>query len=62
MKRIDAKCFVEVAAECPYCGAIDDILDDVRELMEDDHRAYNIDKEIRCSECKNVYIVDNVNF
>jgi metal-sulfur cluster biosynthetic enzyme len=62
MKKINAQCFVEVAATCPYCGALDDILDDVRDVMDDNHRAHNIDKEITCSECNEIYIVENVNY
>lgn len=62
MEKVDAKCFIEVVSQCPYCGAIDDILDNVREVMDDEHRAYNIDKEITCSECNKQYIVDNINF
>lgn len=60
MEKINANCFIEILCTCPYCGAVEDVFDDVRELMGDDHRAENIDKEVKCSECEQIFIVENV--
>lgn len=62
MKETTAQTFLEVVCTCPYCGAIEDILKDVKEVLEYDHRASNIDKEIKCSECSEIFIVTDINF
>jgi hypothetical protein len=62
MEKVNANCNVEVFCNCPYCGAFEDVFEDVRESMDDDHRAENIDVEVECSECGNAFIVDNVYF
>ena len=30
-KKVDATCHIEVCCVCPYCGAFEDVFDDVRE-------------------------------
>ena len=62
MESVRAKFFVEVSSQCPYCDALDEILSNVSEVMNNDHRASNIDVEITCSECKNIYIVTDIDY
>ncbi len=64
MKIVDATCFVEVACTCPYCDAFEDIFDDgrVKESMGDDHRADDCNIEIECSECGELFLVENIHF
>ena len=62
MEKVNANCFIEVCCKCPYCDAFEDVFEDVRESMDDDHRADNIDVEVKCSECGEPFIVENVRF
>ena len=62
MKKVNANCFIEVCCKCPYCDAFEDVFENVRESMDDDHRAENIDVEVKCSECGEPFIVENVRF
>jgi formylmethanofuran dehydrogenase subunit E len=41
-----------------------DVLEDVREVMDDDHRASGIDVEVTCEDCNETFLVtdvDNIN-
>jgi len=62
MERVRANCFVEVLCICPRCGYGLDLLDNVRECMDDDHRASNINVEVTCGECKETFLVTDVDF
>lgn len=62
-KKADATTFLEIVCACPYCGAIKDVFDDVREFLHDGElSASNLDHEVTCSECKQVYIIDNIHY
>jgi len=39
MKEVRANCYVEVLCTCPNFGYGLDVLDEVRGVMDDDHRA-----------------------
>lgn len=62
MKKTDAKCTIEVYCNCPYCLNLIDVFKHVRELLEDDHRAENIDVEISCDGCGELFIIENVSY
>lgn len=50
MKEVRANCYVEVLCTCPNCGYGLDVMDEVREVMDDDHRASGIDVEVTCED------------
>ncbi len=60
-KKVNANTFIEVLCTCPYCGALEDVFENVRELL-DVMSADNCDKEYTCSECKEVFIIENVHY
>lgn len=62
MKKVDASLSIEVNCHCPYCDSFEDVFEYVRESLEDDHRASNIDIEVMCGSCGEFFIVDNVEF
>ena len=62
MEKVNANCFIEVFCKCPYCDAFEDVFEDVRESMNYDHKADNIDVEVKCSECLKKFIIENVGF
>ena len=62
MEKVNANCSIEVYCTCPHCGAFEDVFEDVREVMDEDHRAENIDVEVKCSECEKPFIIENVYF
>jgi uncharacterized protein YbaR (Trm112 family) len=62
MKTVRASCFVEVICICPNCGSGLDVLDNVRDVMDDDHRASNIDVEITCEDCKQAFLITDVDY
>jgi hypothetical protein len=37
-----------------------DVLEDVREVMDDDHRASGIDVEVTCEDCNETFLVTDV--
>jgi len=62
MKETRANCYVEVLCTCPNCGYGLDVLEDVREVMDDDHRASGIDVEVTCEDCNETFLVTDVDF
>lgn len=62
MKEVRANCYVEILCTCPNCGYGLDVLDDVREVMGDDHRAIGIDIEVKCEDCKETFLITDVDF
>ena len=61
-QKVNANCFIEVVCNCPHCNAFEDVFEDVREVMDDDHSASNIDVEHKCSECEKTFVIENVRF
>lgn len=61
-KETTAQFSCEVLCDCPHCGEILDILDDVGELLRSDHTAEGIEVEITCSNCQEDFIVTEVCF
>ena len=61
-KRVDARTSLEVNVHCPYCNHFQDIVDRVKELLDEDLRISGIEKEITCEECGQIFIVDNVQY
>jgi len=59
---VEAQTFIEVMCTCPYCGAIEDVFDDVRDCFDDGPRAIGCNVEVKCSECTGMFIVTNVNY
>jgi hypothetical protein len=45
-----------------HCGYGLDVLEDVREVMDDDHRASGIDVEVTCEDCNETFLVTDVDF
>jgi len=62
MESVRATTFIEICVNCPYCGAYDDKFEELRDNIEEDHRAENIDVVIKCSECEKEYIVEGIDF
>lgn len=60
MKTAKAETNLEIHVSCPYCGSYEDVTTKLTEYLEDDLRASGIEKEITCSECKKIFIVDEV--
>ena len=56
MKEVRANCYVEVLCTCHNCGYVLDVMDKVREVMDDDHRASGIDVEVTCEDCNETFL------
>lgn len=61
-KKVDASVSIEAYCHCPYCNAFEDVFYSIRDQLDEYHSAENCDKEVTCSECGKVFIIDNVNF
>ncbi|SFC81601.1 hypothetical protein SAMN05421780_11074 [Flexibacter flexilis DSM 6793] len=62
MKSTTANTSVEVMCNCPICDSYVDILPQVSEILGDDHRAENCDKQVTCPDCNEDFIVTDINF
>ena len=62
MKKVDAETHIEVMCHCPYCNSYQDVLENVRDVMDHTMRSENCDVEVRCDECRELFIVENVVF
>ena len=64
MKTTTADTHIEVLCNCPNCDAYLDIFDEygVKESMGYEPRSENCDLEINCSECKETFLVTDINF
>lgn len=58
--KVDATSHVEVLTKCPYCDSFEDVFDDVREILDECLSVNGCDKEVTCSECGKIFIVENV--
>lgn len=62
MKETRAQLYIEVLCTCPNCDYGLDIFDDIKDILDDDHRASNIDKEIVCEGCGETFLLTDVDF
>jgi hypothetical protein len=62
MKEVKASTFIEVLCTCPNCGYGLDIFDEVKDHMEEDHRASGIDVHVTCEDCNETFIVTDIEF
>lgn len=62
MKTANATTFIEICVTCPHCGAHDDKFDELHEHLSNEPRASGINVEVTCSECKENYIVEDINY
>lgn len=62
MKKVKAEVLLEINVTCPYCGYGDDRIDALKKHMEFDLRAENIDVDIRCFKCKEIFIVNEISY
>lgn len=64
MKEVRASTFIEVLCQCPNCGYGLDIFekDNVKESLEEDHRASNCNIEITCEDCNETFLVTDIDF
>ncbi len=64
MKTVVAESYIEVICQCPHCGAVLDIfqMSKIKEVLDKDLRAENIDMELVCTECEKKFIVSDIVF
>jgi len=62
MKKIHGNTYIEVYVECPECNYSQDRFDDLHDYLEDDHRAHGINVELICKNCKEKFIVEQINY
>jgi len=63
MEKVHATTFLEITVTCPYCGAYDDKIDELREYLQyGELTAESIDAEVSCSECEQKYIIEQINY
>jgi len=58
-KKVDAKVTFEAYCHCPYCGAYNEVFEDIREYLDEFNNAENLDEEINCIRCNNIFIIEN---
>ena len=60
--KVQAQTSLEVLVYCPKCGLMQDATDELRESLEDDLRATDIEKEITCDECEEKFLVTEITY
>ena len=62
MKRATAETSLEVWVHCPNCNMYLDKTNYLREHLQDDLRAEDIDVEVSCHGCDNIFIVTDISY
>ena len=60
MKKVNANAHIEVLCSCPYCNAFEDVFENVKDSMSEEIRTDNINIEVKCSECKKPFLIENI--
>lgn len=62
--KADATSYLDVYVHCPYCNSQVDATDTLKQHLDSDLRATNIEVEITCDshKCGKVFIVENINY
>ena len=64
MKKTRAQLYIEILCDCPNCDESLDVFhnETVKESLQEDHRAYNCDVEIICENCKETFLLTDIDF
>jgi uncharacterized Zn finger protein len=62
MKECKAQTTLEVNCDCPHCDEWLDITDEAREYLDETLRAEEIELQITCEECGEVFIVTDITY
>jgi hypothetical protein len=60
MKKVDGQMYVEAIVECPNCDEEMNVLEEVSELLDKDHTAFDCDIHVECRECNTEFIINNI--
>ena len=63
MKTVQATTHIECNVTCPHCNDYQNRFDELRDYFQNgEPRAYDIEAEIRCETCKEIFIVDLIEY
>lgn len=64
IKTAEAQCSFEVHVNCPHCDNQIDVFEKVRDSLDSDMRAENLDVLVKCDnkKCQEEFIVTKVNY
>jgi len=64
MKTAIAETSLDVWVDCPCCGEYVNATEDLKESLEDDLRAEDIEEHVTCDnkECKEIFIVTEITY
>lgn len=64
METATAQANLDIWVHCPHCTEFQDVTEQLRECLDDDLRASDIDQEITCSNpaCEKEFIVVNITY
>lgn len=60
MKKVDAEVLFEVYVDCPKCTTRINVLEEVREYMDKSLSVENINEEMKCRWCKEIFIIESI--
>jgi hypothetical protein len=62
--RTDATSYLDVYCDCPYCHNQVDATDTLKQHLDSDLRASNLEIEVKCDnqKCGKIFIVTNINY
>lgn len=59
-KKAVANTYLDITVECPYCKSILDVTPELKDSLQNDLRAEDIDHTINCDVCHKDFIVERI--
>ena len=60
--KATAQTSLDIWVYCPYCNNYQDETERLKEDLQEDLRANNLDVEVECEECEKLFIVTEITY